>query len=133
MSHLANLPVWAALAIGILLLAGASITLLGTIGLLRFGSFYERLHAPTLGTTGGALCIFIASAICFSVPGTKTVLHELLLAVFMVVTTPISLMLLGRAALYRDRTERNEAVPGAPAQEDRKPPAATPPAQDIDA
>ena len=116
MSHLADLPVWAALAIGVLLLAGAAITLLGTIGLLRFGTFYERIHTPTLGTTGGALCILVASTICFSVLGTRPVLHELLLAVFLVVTTPISLMLLGRAALYRDRTEQNGTVPAAAAE-----------------
>jgi multicomponent K+:H+ antiporter subunit G len=126
MSHLANLPGWAALVVGLLLVAGAAITLLGTIGLLRFGSFYERIHAPTLGTTGGALCILVASAICFSVLGTKTVLHELLLAIFLAVTTPISLMLLGRAALYRDRTEGNEGVPAPPAEEDNPPPAALP-------
>lgn len=111
MNHLANLPVWAAVAVGVLIVVGAGVTLLGTIGLLRFGSFYERIHAPTLGNTGGALCILIASAICFSVLGTKPVLHEVLLAVFLVVTTPISLMLLGRAALYRDRTEEVDGVP----------------------
>jgi multicomponent K+:H+ antiporter subunit G len=31
------------------------------------------------------------------------VLHELLIAGFVTVTTPVTLMLLGRAALYRDR------------------------------
>ncbi len=32
-------------------------------------------------------------------------LHEVLIAVFLTVTTPVTLMLLGRAALYRDRSE----------------------------
>ena len=113
MSHLANLPLWAALAIGILLVTGAAMTLLGTVGLLRFGSFYERIHAPTLGTTGGALCILVGSMICFSVLGTRLALQELLIAAFLLVTTPISLMLLGRAALYRDRTEKIDTVPAA--------------------
>ena len=115
MSHLANLPLWAALAIGILLVTGAAMTLLGAVGLLRFGSFYERIHAPTLGTTGGALCILVGSMICFSVLGTRLALHELLIATFLLVTTPISLMLLGRAALYRDRTEKIDTVPAATA------------------
>jgi multicomponent K+:H+ antiporter subunit G len=39
------------------------------------------------------------------------VLHELLIAVLMVVTTPVTLMLLARAALYRDRQEGCDEVP----------------------
>ena len=37
----------------VLLFLGAAITLIGSLGLLRLGSFYERVHAPTLGTTFG--------------------------------------------------------------------------------
>jgi multicomponent K+:H+ antiporter subunit G len=40
------------------------------------------------------------------------VLHELLLGLFVTVTTPVTLMLLGRAAVFRDRAEGNPAVPG---------------------
>ena len=35
----------------------------------------------------------------------RPVLHEILIGVFLTVTTPITLMLLVRAALYRDREE----------------------------
>ena len=42
-------------------------------------------------------------------------LHEVLIAVFMVVTTPVTLMLLARAALYRDRREGSAGVPPSPA------------------
>jgi multicomponent K+:H+ antiporter subunit G len=42
------------------------------------------------------------------------VIHELLIAAVMVITTPISLMLLVRAALYRDRREGSTEVPPAP-------------------
>jgi multicomponent K+:H+ antiporter subunit G len=41
----------------------------------------------------------------------RPVLHELLITAFVTVTTPVTLMLLARAALYRDRTEGKEAVP----------------------
>jgi multicomponent K+:H+ antiporter subunit G len=41
------------------------------------------------------------------------VLHEILIAAFVTLTTPVTLMLLARAALYRDRTEGNEEVPVA--------------------
>lgn len=111
MTHAADLPVWAAILIGALLLIGSSLTLLGTIGLLRFGSFYERVHAPTLGTTWGAGGILLASIICFTVLQSRPVLHEILVAIFITVTTPVSLMLLARSALYRDRTENADGVP----------------------
>jgi multicomponent K+:H+ antiporter subunit G len=47
----------------------------------------------------------------FSMIEGRPVLHELLIAVFVTVTTPVTLMLLARAALYRDRMEKNPEVP----------------------
>ena len=105
------LPDWAALLTAALVLLGSGLTLTGSLGLLRLASFYERVHAPTLGTTLGAGSILVASMICFSVLQTRPVLHEVLIAVFATVTTPVTLMLLVRAALYRDRREGNAAVP----------------------
>ena len=90
-------------AVALLLLLGAGLTLIGSIGLLRLRSFYERVHAPTLGTTLGIGCVLLASMLFFSVLQTRLVLHEVLIAAFMVITTPVTLMLLARAALYRDR------------------------------
>ncbi|BCP52032.1 hypothetical protein K32_06490 [Kaistia sp. 32K] len=110
MNGLEDLPAWAALLVAFLLLLGSGLTLLGTIGLVRFKSFYERVHAPTLGTTGGAGAILIASMVCFSVLQSRLVLHELLITAFVTVTTPVTLMLLARAAIYRDRTEKADSV-----------------------
>ena len=53
MTHAAELPAWAALPTAAFVLLGAALTLIGSLGLLRLGSFYERVHAPTLGTTLG--------------------------------------------------------------------------------
>ncbi len=111
MTSPADLPVWAALLTAFFLILGSALTFLGAVGLLRFRSFYERIHAPTLGTTWGAGGVLIASIICHSVLLSKPVLHEILIALFLTVTTPVSLMLLARAALYRDRSEGNEGVP----------------------
>lgn len=66
-----------------------------------------RLLARPWGAGG----ILIASMICFSVLQSRPVLHEILIATFVTVTTPVSLMLLARAALYRDRAENNGSVP----------------------
>jgi multicomponent K+:H+ antiporter subunit G len=114
MTNAADLPAWAALPTALLLLLGAGLALTGSLGLLRLGSFYERIHAPTLGTTMGISCVLLASMLFFSVLQTRLVLHELLIAVLMVVTTPVTLMLLARAALYRDRQEGCDEVPPPP-------------------
>src|SRR3546814_11784309 len=85
-----SLPDWAALLIALLLILGAILALFGSIGLLRLKSFYDRIHAPTLGTTLGIGSILIASMLFHSVLQTRLVIHELLITVFMVVTTPIT-------------------------------------------
>ena len=54
MIHAAEIPLWAAILISFFLVAGAFLTLVGCIGLVRFKTFYERIHAPTIGTSFGA-------------------------------------------------------------------------------
>ncbi|MDB5316931.1 MAG: monovalent cation/H+ antiporter subunit [Rhodospirillales bacterium] len=115
MTHAADLPLWIALPVALLLLLGAALALTGAIGLLRLGSFYERVHAPTLASTLGIGCVLLASMLFFSVLGSRLVLHEVLIAAFVVLTTPVTLMLLTRAALHRDRREGSEEVPPATA------------------
>lgn len=108
-----DLPAWAALVVAILMLAGALITLIGSLGLLRLKTFYDRVHAPTLGTTLGTALIVLGSIVCFSVLQSRPLVHELLILIFVTLTTPVTLMLLARAALYRDRTEGGRDVPPA--------------------
>ncbi|MQW87589.1 monovalent cation/H(+) antiporter subunit G [Sinorhizobium saheli] len=114
MSHLTDLPPWAAIAVCGLMLLGAAITLVGSLGLLRLPSFYERLHAPTMATSGGTIVICLASMLCFAVLQSRWIVHELLIIFFVTVTTPVTLMLLGQAALYRDRFEDRKDVPRKP-------------------
>ena len=111
MNATAELPVWAALVVSAGALAGAALVLTGTIGLVRLGSFYQRVHAPTLGTTLGMFLILASSTVYFSVTRERLALHEVLIAVFLTLTTPISLMLVVRAALYRDRQAGVADVP----------------------
>ena len=119
MTHAEDLPAWAALPTALLLLAGAGLALTGSLGLLRLGSFYQRMHAPTLGTTLGIGCILAAWTLFFSVLQARMVLHGIVIAALMATTTPVTLMLLARAALYRDRREGNPEVPHAPGQDGR--------------
>lgn len=106
-----DLPAWAALLVALLLLAGAVTTLIGSIGLLRMKSFYERVHPPTLGSTLGMALIVLASIICFSVLRARPSVHEILIGLFLTFTTPVAFMLLARAALYRERSEGHTNLP----------------------
>jgi multicomponent K+:H+ antiporter subunit G len=101
----AEIPVWAEIVTAALVLLGAAITLIGALGLVRLKTFYARVHAPTLGTTLGMGCIAMASMVYFSALQTRPVLHEVLLLLFVLVTTPVTLMLLVRATLFRDEVE----------------------------
>jgi multicomponent K+:H+ antiporter subunit G len=112
MIALEELPLWAALVTSMLLLLGSSLALIGSIGLLRFKTFYERLHAPTLGSTLGLFNILAASMLYFSMAETRTVVHEILIAIFVTTTTPVTYLLLVPAAVYRDRFEGKDPLGG---------------------
>jgi multicomponent K+:H+ antiporter subunit G len=111
MSHAADLPLWAAIPVAFFLVLGAALSVIGSYGFNRLKSFYDRIHAPTLGTSWGTGAIVMASMIFFTVLQTRLVVHEILIGIFVTVTTPVTLMMLGRAALYRDRAENNPDVP----------------------
>ena len=113
MTHLDAVPLWAAIPAALFVILGSGLTLLGTIGLVRLNSFYDRLHAPTLGTSWGTLGIVLGSVIMFSTLEQRPVMHELLIGLFVTISTPVTLMLLGRAALHRDRAEQSPVVPPA--------------------
>lgn len=105
------------LATSLLVLAGALLAFVGSIGLLRLKSFYERVHPPTMGTTLGTGLVLIGSMLFFTALEARPVLHEILIGVFMTLTTPVTYMLLVRAALHRDQAEGED-----PLAEERKAP-----------
>lgn len=114
MRHLEDLPPVAAVLIAVLVVFGSSLALLGAVGLVRLKSFYQRLHAPTLAYSYGTLLIILASMAMFSLLEQRPVLHEILIGIFMMITTPITMLMLGRAALRRDRDAKlghDELVP----------------------
>jgi multicomponent K+:H+ antiporter subunit G len=101
-SHVAALPPLLEASIALLVVLGALLAALGSWGLLRLKTFDERIHPPTMGTTLGVGFTLIASMLMFSALESRPVLHEVVIAVFAVITTPVTFMLLVRAARYRD-------------------------------
>lgn len=81
----------------LLVLAGAVFAFIGSLGLVRLKTFFERVHPPTMGTTLGTALVVAGSMLYF---GT---LHEILIGLLMAVTTPISFILLVGAARRRRR------------------------------
>jgi multicomponent K+:H+ antiporter subunit G len=95
-------------AAAVLVLLGALLAFSGSLGLLRLKTFYERVHPPTMGTTLGAGLVLIGSMLHFTALESRPVLHEILIGVFMTLSTPVTYMLLVRAALHRDRIENHD-------------------------
>ena len=95
-------PLLAAL-VGLLAMLGATFALIGSFGLLRLPTFYERVHPPTMGTTAGAGLTIAASMLLFSALESRPVWHEIAIAAFTLVTTPVTYLLLVRAAMHRDK------------------------------
>ena len=100
-----ELPLWATLPATLLLVFGGLLVLVAGIGLLRLPDFYMRIHPPTMGTSLGTGCVLIASMLVSSALLGRPVVHELLITVFLVVTTPVTAMLLMRAGVYRRRVD----------------------------
>lgn len=101
------LPLWLGIPVVILLLTGSIITLIGALGLYRLPNFYQRIHGPAISITFGAGCFLIASMLYFTGLEQRPVVHELLITGFILLTAPVSAMLIMRAAVYRDlRNER---------------------------
>lgn len=95
-----------------LLVAGGVFALIGAIGLARLGDFYKRIHGPTKATTLGVGGTLLASCLFFSLLEGRFSSRELLVALFLFITAPVSAQLLVKAAL----AERPQDRPAPPPQ-----------------
>ena len=97
-----NVPGWLVEGLVALLLAASGVlSLLAAIGVLRFRTFYQRLHAAALVPTLSTWLVAIASIVyCWWHPS-GLVLHQIIVLVLLAITVPVSTMLLMRVALFR--------------------------------
>ncbi len=107
-AEIANLLI--EILVALLILVGAGFTFLGSVGLVRLRDLYERLHTPTKATTLGVGSLLIASAVFFSWYDAGVSLHEVLVAVFLFITAPVSAHLIAKAALHQ-RTQSRSGLP----------------------
>jgi multicomponent K+:H+ antiporter subunit G len=86
--------------ISFFLIVGGLFALIGSIGLARLPDLFMRLHGPTKATTLGVGGILVASMLHFSSAGAGLSLHELLVAVFLLITAPVSAHLIARTMIH---------------------------------
>jgi multicomponent K+:H+ antiporter subunit G len=97
-----DLPLWVTVPGSLLFIVGGLAALTGSIGLLRLRTFYMRMHAPTLAATLGTACVVIASMLVSSALQDRPTARALLILVLIIMTMPVTSMLLMRAAIYRN-------------------------------
>ena len=115
------LPLWAEITVAALVLMGALVALLGSFGLLRLRSFFERVHAPAIIATLGCWCVMYGALLYFSYRGQGLAVHLLLIAVFIAVTVPITTIFLMRASLFRARQMGKDVPPSLSSPPQRTP------------
>jgi multicomponent K+:H+ antiporter subunit G len=95
--------------ISALLVIGGVFGLIGSYGLLKLDDPMRRLHAPTKASTVGLGTILIASVCYFWFFRETVTWHELLIVVFLFLTSPITANFLAKVHLHRSR--RPEDLP----------------------
>jgi multicomponent K+:H+ antiporter subunit G len=98
-------------ATALLVVVGGLAALIGSLGVLRLGSFFQRVHASTLGATLGTWCLALATLVQVSFARGQLFVHAALIAVFIALTAPITTIFLMRAAIFRERLRGAEGIP----------------------
>ena len=99
---MSEMPLWVTLPGTLLLVVGGLVTLIGSLGLVRLPDFYSRMHGPSMGTTIGTASVLLASLLVSTATTGRPVVHELLITMLVLMSAPVSSMMLLKAALYRE-------------------------------
>jgi len=108
-----TLSLWVQVPVALLLVIGGVFAMVGAVGMVRFGDFFMRLHAPTKASTLGVGGVLLASLLVSWARG-EPGLHELLITLFLFVTAPVSANMMAMAALHLRLPSRAPLPPGQP-------------------
>lgn len=84
----------------VLLFFGALFVLLGSVALLKLPDFYTRLHGPTKATTLGLGSLVLASMVFFNLLQQTLSLQQLLIALFLFISAPVTAHMLIKVAMH---------------------------------
>ncbi|MFY7863343.1 Na+/H+ antiporter subunit G [Roseateles sp.] len=116
------LPWWIEVPVALLLVASGVFVFVAAVGVVRFKTFFMRMHPPALAFTIASWCVTLASIVYFSALEQSLALHAWLIIIFLSMTVPVTTIMLSRAALFRSRTSA--------APEERVPPSLSRPRED---
>ena len=113
MPSVAELPLFSEAIISFLLVVAGIFGLVGSLGLVKLDDTMRRLHAPTKAATLGVGGVLIASMIYSAVAQDRLSFHELLIAIFLFLTAPITANFIAKSYLHRHvREDELPPVPG---------------------
>jgi len=98
------------IVVALLIIAGSTFTLVGSIGLVKLPELMMRLHAPTKATTAGVGSVLLASMSYAFLRTGELSAHELLITLFLFLTAPVTAHFLAKAYLHR-HAERVRGLP----------------------
>lgn len=102
-------------AIAALLVLGGAFGLIGSYGLLKLKDPMQRLHAPTKATTIGVGAALIASALDLLLIGKGITWQEILVALFLFLTAPLSALYLAKTHILHRVDPASLPPTGTPA------------------
>ena len=88
-----------------LLVIGGFFGFVGSYGLVKLPEPMTRLHAPTKAATLGVGGVLIASMIYFAWFGAAPSLHELLITLFILLTAPVTGLMIAKANIHLQWTK----------------------------
>lgn len=107
---IAEIPWWIELPVALLLILSGVFTLTAAVGLVRFPTFFQRMHPPALAFSFSAWCVTLASILYFSALEQTLSLHAWLIIIFLSLTVPVATILLARTELFRKRLHPGSAA-----------------------
>lgn len=104
-------PFWVDVLVAAFVIVGALAALIGSFGLLRMTTFFQRIHTPAIGATVGTWSVTLAVVLQASFVTGQPYVHALLICVFIALTAPVTTIFLMRAALFRARRRGDRSIP----------------------
>lgn len=100
---IAQTPFWVEIFVGVLLMISGVFTLTSAVGILRFKSFFQRMHPTALAYSFSAWLVTLASIVYFTAVDRALTLHPWLIIIFLSITVPVTTIFLARTDLFRNR------------------------------
>ncbi|MCL4151377.1 UNVERIFIED_CONTAM: hypothetical protein GTU68_066797 [Idotea baltica] len=107
------MSILAEIIVSIFVIVGGAFALIGSVGLVKLRDTMQRLHAPTKSATLGVGCILIASMLYFLLLKGHLSFHEILIALFILLTAPITANFISKVFIQGNKSAKDLPETGA--------------------